>query len=90
MKKLMTTVALLATITYSNVSLAQSDIDIIESNIVYVSFDSKKIGSLSCVEQIKKDGTVVFEGVITKAEYKEKYSGFWLKDNSRCAFWKKS
>lgn len=90
MKKLMTAVTLLAAITYSSVSLAQSSNDIIESNIVYVSFDSKKIGFLSCVEQIKKDGTVVFEGVITKAEYDKKYSGFWFKDNSRCAFYKKS
>lgn len=90
MKKIIASVALVAAISYTNVSFAQSDNDIIESNIVYVTFDTAKIGSLSCVEQIKKDGTVVFDGVITKAEYDEKYSGFWFKDNSRCAYWKKS
>lgn len=90
MNKLFTPVALLATVFYTGVSFAQSDNSKFESNIVYVSFDTAKIGSLSCVEQIKKDGTVVFEGVISKAEYDKKYSGFWFKDNSRCAYWKKS
>jgi len=59
------------------------------SNTVIVEFDPKEIGSISCVEQIKKDGTVVFKGVITKAEYDAKYSGFWFKDGKSCEFWKK-
>jgi hypothetical protein len=61
-----------------------------DTNTVLIDFDVKKLGKISCVEQIKKDGTVVFEGVITKEEYKKKYSGFWLKDNNTCAFYKKN
>lgn len=61
----------------------------LEANTVYIDFDAKKQGSFACVTQAKKDGTVVFQGVISNEEYKAKYSGFWLKDANTCAYWKK-
>ena len=81
----------IATMT-SSLSFANTinTINTINSNTVLIKFDSAKIGAISCVEQIKKDGTVVFPGVITKNEYNNKYSGFWIKDSSTCAFYKKS
>lgn len=60
-----------------------------ESNTDIIKFNPQEVGSISCVEQIKKDGTVVFKGVITKSEYDAKYSGFWFKDGQSCEFWKK-
>lgn len=71
-------------------AVASANIDKIESNTVYIKFDPKALGSYACVEQAKKDGTVVFPGVISSAEYKTKYSGFWLKDNTTCAYYKKT
>ena len=64
-------------------------IDKLTANTVYVKFDAKKLGSFACVTQAKKSGEVIFAGVISNKEYSEKYSGFWLKDASTCAYFKK-
>jgi len=59
------------------------------SNITYMDFTPVAGTIIACVEQKRKDGTIVFPGVITRDEYKSKFSGFWYKDANTCAFWNK-
>jgi hypothetical protein len=83
MKKILIALCIIA----PSISFANQSID---SNVVLVKFNPVELGSYACVEQAKKNGDVVFKGVISKEEYKSKYSGFWLKDNTTCAYWKKT